>query len=369
MARQIDDRLGRLRQRRFDDSLPMMQEQYEKRSTNKATRYALGAMQQVDPRSTQISHEEFEKVERNLLEGLDKEGLQPKVRFQGSVPLNVHTRGVSDVDLLVIEGLYLRIEPCEGGQKSYLPYTGKGSLCDDVLFLRKKSKEVLDRRFWGAKVDGSPAKSIQLTEGGFRRKVDVVPSHWYDTATYQMTLNDTYRGIDVVDQYTRESFRNYPFLYMDKINSKDRETLGGAKMSIRLAKNVRNDADGDIELSSYDIGSLMFHCPSEYITSLPARDLMVLSGTDRWFDELASDMSFAMSLDTPDGTRKIIDNVDRWTGLTKLSSELNALASEVEREIIGPFGTPSYDRGEIRKRLNDGQIPLLPDEFGLGARF
>ena len=363
MARQIDDRLARLRVRRIDSSIPevtMMSEQYEKRSSNKATRYTLGAMQQVDPRSTQISYAEAEKVERNLKEGLAKENLYPDFRLQGSVPINVHTRGVSDVDLLVVESVYVGIELCSGSLKSYMPYSGRGELCDDVLYLRRKSVEVLERYFWGATVDNFPAKSIHLTEGSFRRKVDVVPAHWFDTSLHQVTLDETERGVDIVDQYTREKFRNFPFLYMDKINSKDEATHGGAKMSIRLVKNVRNDSVGDIELSSYDIGSLMFHCPAEYIMSRSARDLMILSGTDRWFDELTSDRAFAMSLDTPDGTRKVIDSVERWGCLTKLNTELSALASEVEQEVIGPFGISSSDRGEIRRRLNDRRVPLFP---------
>ncbi len=126
MPRNFDERLARLRTRRMDDQNTVLAsrgfgESYEKRSANKATKYVLGAMQEVDPRSTQISHEEAQKVERNLKEGLEAEGLFPNFRLQGSVPLNVHIRGVSDVDLLVIEGCYLRYESCEGSRKSYLP--------------------------------------------------------------------------------------------------------------------------------------------------------------------------------------------------------------------------------------------------------
>lgn len=170
MPRNFDDRLARLRMRRMDDQNIVLNSQgfgeaYEKRATSKATKYALGAMQEVDPRSTQISHEEAEKVERNLKEGLSSEGLYPAFRLQGSVPLNVHIRGVSDVDLLVIEGVCLHRQYCEGSLKSYLPYSGVGSVADDVLLLRAKSEEVLERRFWGATVDKTPAKSIQLSDG------------------------------------------------------------------------------------------------------------------------------------------------------------------------------------------------------------
>ena len=369
MARTLDDRLSRLQNRRYDSSLgelAMMSEQYMKRTQNKATRYALGAMQQVDPRSTQISLEEAEKVERNLTEVLSQKGIYPVFRLQGSVPPNIHVRSVSDVDLLVVEGLYLRSQHCPGSRLSYGPYTGRGTLVDDVLFLRKASFDALNQRFWGATVDNTPAKSIQLSEGGFRRKVDVVPANWLDTAQYQLSLNETERGIEIVDQYERTSFANYPFLYRQAIETKDIASNGGAKMAIRLSKNVRNDAEGDIGLSSYDIGGLIYRCPVNYIISQTARDLMILAGVQKWFNELTSDKEFATSMDAPDGTRKIIDSNERWNGLLQLNKEITTLAEEVEREIIGPYERPSLNVNDMRRRLNEGLIPLVPEEIKYG---
>lgn len=374
MPRNFDDRLARLRMRRMDDQNNVLNsrsfgEAFEKRATSKATKYALGAMQEVDPRSTQISHEEAAKVERNLKEGLSFEGLYPTFRLQGSVPLNVHIRGVSDVDLLVIEGACLHRQYCEGSLKSYFPYSGIGSLADDVLLLRAKSEVVLERRFWGATVDKTPAKSIQLSDGAFRRKVDVVPSNWLDTVIYQKTLDETRRGVEIVNKYTREHITNYPFIYIAEITAKARQTNEGARMGIRLAKNVKNDAEGEIALSSYDIGSLIYHCPDRYITHLVARDLMILSGIERWFDELSRDYTRATSLMTPDGTRRILDDAAKWEGLVKLSSEMTSLAQAVERELASPYDFTLPDRDTLRKRLNDNSIPLAPDFVGGGIRF
>lgn len=374
MSRNFDDRLARLRTRRMDSQNIVLSSQgfgeaYEKRTSNKATKYALGAMQEVDPRSTQISYEEAEKVERNLKEGLQSEGLFPDFRLQGSVPLNVHIRGISDVDLLVIEGHYLSRVQCEGSLKSYLPYTGRGELIDDVLFLRSKSEDVLVRRFWGATVDTSPAKSIQLSDGAFRRKVDVVPSNWLDTDSYQRTLEESRRGVQIVNKHTREHISNYPFTYIAEIAEKARQTQEGARMGIRLAKNVKNDAEAEIALSSYDIGSLVYHCPNHYITHLVARDLMILSGVERWFDELSRDYKRASSFMTPDGTRRILDETAKWEGLRKLSSELTDLAQAVERELASPYDYAPTDRETLRKRLNENSIPLAPQLISGGVRF
>lgn len=368
MARSIDDRLLRLKNRRLsvNDEIVLAEanragEAYTRRSQNKATQYALGAMQQVDPRSTQISNEEAEKVERNLRDGLKSEGLYPNFRMQGSVPLNVHIRGASDVDLLVLEGTYLQTAPCPDSRKSYTTYTGRGTLVDDVLYLRRQSVSVLKTRFWGAKVDASPDKSIQLTEGGFRRKVDVVPASWFDTVAHQRTLNEADRGVDIVNRRSLELIRNFPFLYKQALENKDTRTNGGAKMAIRLAKNVKNDADHEIGISSYDIGSLIFSCPDTYIEHHLARDLAILSGTQRWIEELTLDYHFARSLDTPDNTRKIINDLAKWEGLKRLSNELTDLAAEVEAEIVGPFGQRGLGREVLRKNLNDRSIPLVPE--------
>ncbi len=272
MAMTFDEKLQRLKNRRIDtrgEVALQMQESYEKRSPNSATKYALGGMQEVNPRSTEISVEEAKKVKRNLQEGLKDVSLKPEFKLQGSVPINVHIRGASDVDLLVIDGKYVRTAPCLDGMKTYGAYDGLGSIDQDVLHLRQQSELVLERRFHGATIDKSNAKSIELSEGAFRRKVDVVPSCWYDSAEFQRTLDERLRAVEILDKYSMTLIKNFPFLYMHEIDQKGLSTNGGSKMAIRLAKNVKNDSDAEIELSSYDIGSLCIIVQTEICSVLP----------------------------------------------------------------------------------------------------
>lgn len=364
MTRSVDERLQRLRERRSGKSDELyidgkiLTESFEKRAGTNATRYALGAMQEVEHRYTQISIEEGERVKHNLTEGLQAKGMSASYHPQGSVPLNVHVKGVSDVDLLAVEPIYLAAPACPGSKKSYLPYTGLGTLQDDVLSLRGHCEEVLSTRFWGANVDTTPAKCIKLSEGSLRRDVDVVPACWHDSVLYQLSLDESERGIIIVNKHTRERITNYPFKYAAKINTKDQETIGGAKMAIRLLKNVKNDDEQELELSSYDIGSLIYHCPSRLITFRPGADLMVLSGTDEWLDDLARDYQYATQLETPDGTRKIIDTTAKWTSLLRLSQDVSELSDAVLGEIGGRLLRQSGSREVLRKQLNDHYIPL-----------
>lgn len=362
----IDERLSRLKSRRMDASNDALKnrafvESFEHRTQNKATKYALGAMQEVDRRSTEISHEEALKVENALSERLTKHGLKPLFRLQGSVPMNTHIRGVSDVDLLEIHGRFFTYARGGVAAASY-GGTGPGvSVVQEVLNMRSISEDELNTHFWAATVDRTNAKSIQLSDGGFRRKVDVVPSNWFDSADYQLHKNEIFRGVTVVDKFTRETTDNYPFLFAHHIDQKGQATNDGAKMAIRLLKNLKSDSDDDIELSSYDIASLMFHCPEHLILRQVARDLSILSGTESWLSSLCEARQFTEGLMTPDGTRKIVDKPGKWEGLGLLSRNLTDLSREVDREIAGPYVFGNRELGDIRKNLNDSQIPLVPN--------
>ena len=116
MARDINRRIQQLRTRRggldrinkisMDAQIraradSITEEAWQKRASNKPnTRYALGAMQEVSTEYTRISVETAERVGRQLSVALTANGISVDFRLQGSVPLNVHIRGVSDVDLL-----------------------------------------------------------------------------------------------------------------------------------------------------------------------------------------------------------------------------------------------------------------------------
>lgn len=361
----IEDRLKRLKSRRMDASNVSLStrgyvEDYDRRTSNQATRYALGAMQEVDFRSTEISREEAQKVEKALGERLVKHGYRPRFRLQGSVPMNTHIRGVSDVDLLEILGETITFAPSGPNALNYTPSTRPGTIADEVLAMRSASEEELSTHFWGAKIDRSNAKSIQLSEGGFRRKVDVVPSHWFDSVNYQTYQNEVFRGVCIVNKNTKESHRNYPFLFRHHIDQKGKETDDGAKMAIRLLKNLSADSQKDLSISSYDIASVVFHCPSHVIGRHVARDLAILSGISAFLNQLAANRSQAEALMSPDGTRKIFDKSEKWGSFLTLAGNTSQLAREVERELVGPQLLMDRDFGQVLKSLNESKIPVVP---------
>ena len=189
MARNINDRLSELAKRRkgtdrldkvtaaaavdiWDSRL--ITEAWEKRALDKPyARYALGSMQAVSDRYTQISIETATRVGRQLESGLNR---SVSFRLQGSVPLDVHIRGVSDVDLLTLDDsflTYMLTGPTASSYTTPTPLTSLGVL----LNLRNQAEAVLKSAYPAATVDCSGGKCIALSGGSLARPVDVVPAH------------------------------------------------------------------------------------------------------------------------------------------------------------------------------------------------
>ncbi|MFC3442903.1 hypothetical protein ACFOKF_17145 [Sphingobium rhizovicinum] len=307
-------------------------ERYQTRSTTDATQYTLGAMQEVDPDYTRISNEEADRVAEALRGGLASLGRSASYRQQGSVPANTHIRGASDVDLLVLLGEALTYDASGPGAAKgwYTPWSG--SVLSAVRQLRTDCEGILERRYWGATVDTSKNKSIRLSDGSLRRDVDVVPGHWGDNATYQATLLERDRGVHILDKSVPTTTMNLPFLHAARLGEGDVPTSGGLKMAIRMLKNIKADSSRVIDLSSYDIAGLMWNCDQSLLRFTYGRELAILLGTDQWLETLVQNPSYARTLDTPDGIRKVLNESAKEAALALLASEVAALRQAVAEE-------------------------------------
>ena len=345
MSIDFSSALGKMRQRRLgDDAISILKsELYESRGKSDATRYALGAMQEVDPDYTRISIEEGDRV-KDHLDGSLSTSLS--FRYQGSVPLNTHIRRSSDIDLLVIHDSFFSYD--SKGYKA-ANYTGGYDAITAMVKLRKDCEESLKSRYYAAKVDTSGAKSITLSEGSFKRKVDVVPANWYDTCRFQEYGHEYFRDIQVLDKTVPERIKNSPFMFMHEIDMKDKRTNGGAKKVIRMLKNIKNDSTYGIELSTYDITSIVWHMPDEKLNVNQFMELSLLANTQDYLNFLYHREDQAKNLMTPDNSRVILNEPSKWTGLQRLSCEVDALSKSVYEEIV-PFAS-NTGFNTVRERL------------------
>jgi hypothetical protein len=349
MPHNINTRLAALQARRTGtDRLPhvamdsqgdivtksFVPEQYQKRATDKPyTRYALGTMQEVSADYTRISLETARRVGRQIYQALTASGLYVDFRLQGSVPLNVHIRGISDVDLLTLDTSFYTYAPA--GRRSQMGFYTSPSVRTSVgvlSLIRTHVQQTLRTKYPEADLDVSGRKAVKISGGSLARPVDVVPAHWYDTIRYQQSEREADRCVTILDHKSMQTIDNLPFLHIALVETMDKEVYGSLKKAIRLCKNVRSDAESEIALPSFDIAALMYHADKNALTAGFIYELNILAETQRYLDFLYSNKEYAFSLKVPDGSRHIIDSEAKFGALTSLSIEMDDLLRRVANE-------------------------------------
>lgn len=372
MAGDINKRINQLRSRRIGaDRLMLVDEStrqeilakslygaepWEKRAANRPnTGYVAGAMAEVDAQYTRISVETAERVGKQLKTGLTNAGLTVDFRLQGSVPLNVHIRSVSDVDLLVLDDNFFTYHPSGAlGQLGHYAPSAKNSL-SVLMTLRQKSESILKGAFPAATVNTSGGKAINISGGSLPRMVDVVPSHWYNTVAYQSSQMECDRAVSILNKKVPETINNLPFLHIKKISDRCAAVNGSLRKAIRLCKNVKADAESDgtdIPLPSFDIAATMYHASMDALRVGAIFDLAILAETQRHLDALARDHEYAKTLLVPDGSRQIFNTQEKLRGLNRLSIEMDDLMRAVAKEqnaALTLYNVPSLD--ECRRAL------------------
>lgn len=363
MSNSINDRINRLRSRRsgldrasviamdakdFIVNRSLTQEVWESRAKDKPnTTFALGAMQEVDPTYTRISLETAERVSNQLAKRMTG---NMEFELQGSVPLNVHIRGVSDVDLLALEADFLTYDTrgviSRGGQ--YNSPTTRTSV--GVLAARRAEiSRVLREAFPAAHVDTSGSKAIKLLGGSLARPVDVVPSHWHDTVEYQASGQKHDRAVAILDSNKGTTVENWPFLHIKRVRERCESTSGGLRKSIRLCKNLKAELEAEgrsVNISSFDIASIMYRANMTSLSVGSFYELAILAETQRHLDYLWNNKEEARRLIVPDGSRFIFDAEEKFNGLLQLSVAMDNLLREVAKEqsyLLSLSETPMLD--------------------------
>jgi len=172
-----------------------------------------------------------------------------------------------------------------------------------------------------------------MSEGSLLREIDVVPSVLYKTATYQRSSNDNDRGVQIYDRKKCSLATNFPFKVRALINAKEACTGGGCKKAIRLLKNMKEDSDSTIALSSFDIMSLVYAMQDSDLVHQSYYEGRVVSSLQNWFFTLANEESYLRTLDVVDGSRKIVQSTADVEAITQMSEELSVLVLRIAQEL------------------------------------
>lgn len=326
------NRLERLASRRLNEleaRTSMQNEVYRRLQQSESVKYAVGAMQPIDPEYTKNTFAEGERVRKQLDNNL---ATRCDFEYQGSVTSDTHIKARSDIDLLVLITKFYSLEP---PQEPSHPY--QGNPLEDLLELRRDSVVILTSAFPQATVDTSGAKSVAIDGGSLRRKVDVVPANWYDTNTYAQTRQKVYRGVQILDTKKRERVKNTPFLHNARIEDKDRRTNGGLRKAIRLLKSLKYDSDS-IDLSSYDLASIAYNMDEYRLLGVKGTELLLVANCRDFCRAVRDDAALRSSLTVPDGHRPVFaEGHATLSGQRSLVAELDRLVSDIIAENARSF--------------------------------
>lgn len=310
---------------------------FETLNEKAGVKYAIGAMAAVDQTATKVSIKEGERVADSLIKSLSNEGEYVTKRLQGSVALDIHIKGHSDVDMLIVVVDPVNIEIPQVLPSRYLPASDPRPLLQILRDVRSKSETILPNNFPTAKVDCSSSKCISISGGSLAREVDIVPAIWFDTICYQKSLQEHDRGVKIYHKENNELLLNQPFKHIKKINDRDSSYDGNLKCVIRLIKNMIADMPDHKKrtakkLSSYDLAAISYHMNQ----SLQTPYYLKLSLVEKARSHLALLLAlpeYRDSLFVPDQSRKIFNNEEKVEALSILSEEMNDLAYAIFKEL------------------------------------
>lgn len=330
------------------DSDIRQHEAYENLRESNSIKYAIGAMAPVDKRSTEISFEEGRRVAKSIITSLSSNGIYADFRFQGSVALDIHVEGHSDVDILIIKQDIIQVDI--SGPKQYTDSNDKRSMTDIVKEIRTESEDILTKNFPEAEINMSGNKSIAMDKGSLRRKVDVVPACWYDTIEYQHSSLEQDRGIKIYHKGNHELHLNLPFKHIDLISKRDDIYNGNLRSVIRLMKNMVADMPEykktkAKKLSSYDLAAIAYHMGYELNMPFNLR-LGLVEKTRHHLNYLVLNKTLIDSLYVPDGSRKIFDDekyTEKVEALKILSSDMIDLAESIFKDISPYYSLGTYN--------------------------
>lgn len=244
---------------------------------NDVVRYVKRAMAPVDAAYTHKTKEAGENVKQHLREVLS----DVTYEYQGSVMTNTHIKGSSDIDLLVIcekfvgtdiqkvrEELekiesynYWELNRLSSYARNFSLYQGNSS--NDLAQIR----ETIERKMLSTytNCDIKKPKAVRITNQNLYRDVDIVTASWFQSFEYVLKGQPSeLRAIKIYNKQTKfAEGPDFPFLSIYRINKKDDESLGILKKLIRFLKNVRNDSEHEISLSSFEINAICYSFSTE----------------------------------------------------------------------------------------------------------
>jgi putative methionine-R-sulfoxide reductase with GAF domain len=327
MAFDFTKSLQAMQRRKFGDDLKKgdLFENFSGKASDSIL-YISEAMEPVSEIYTDNTYKQCNRVINQVKENISHNHSTLSFEYQGSVPLNVHIKQHSDIDLLVVTGRFYWVTP---PLPVVNPYSGNST--NDLIELRKDIVDTISNNFPAVEIDDTGAKATSIQGGSLNRKIDLVPCSWvHNTNSYGVT-DLTPRGIKLYDKKDQKTIENYPFMHIARCHGKDLRVGGKYKMLVRYIKNLIKDSD-DINISSYDAAGLMYLQGETELIATEYNPVALSRSCEAFLLRILNDPQQLENAMVPNGTRKLFGtgylNVTELLKLYLVIREINSTVNQ-----------------------------------------
>lgn len=209
--------------------------------------YVHEAMYGVSDSYTKKTKDTGEEVKSILVDALPN----ATFKYQGSVMTDTHIKGASDIDLLCLEHNYKY--RTDFGFTRYFPEM------PELQMNRSRNAALKALSLKSCRNIEQKSKSIAVTLDKGIVKVDVVNGIW--DAREKLESN---RAVSIFSARDYSMVKpDYPLFSINRINDASARTNGRLKRMIRFLKNLKEDADSAIDLTSFEINAICYGIPIE----------------------------------------------------------------------------------------------------------
>ena len=107
---------------------------------------------------------------------------------------------------------------------------------------------------------------------------------------------------------------------------------------IRLLKTLKVDADYEINLTSFEITSMMYDMSLTSLTKSNSQSLLLLPEASKQLDEIITDKLYRENLLSPNGKELVFGiNTEKIVEIKKLKLELDELIQDITEELNKSF--------------------------------
>lgn len=321
-------RLANLQSRRYDPDLQksILSESFRKVQIPEDLKYLAESMVPIDVAYNEKTISAANNVKTHLEKRFNLT-FSRSYRYQGSVMTRTNIRTHSDIDLLAIIDDYFYL-PNDVSPES--PYQGNPK--SDINELKSQIVKILKDIY--DEVDDSSSKCIAIYNKNLRRKVDIVPCYWYNSKQYITEQNEYYRGVYLYDfDKDQRTKKDFPFAHIHQVQQKGDDTIDGMRKGIRLLKTLKADSEKNIELSSFQLTSIVYDMESSKLYYRKGLELQIAENISSHLYKIIEEPNYRKNIKSPNGIEYPLFNDDLITSLSLLKSDLDDLITDCKGEL------------------------------------